>query len=123
MAEKPKSKSTKMISPYFGLSKRPGAGRRSYEPSHIYRYLFDNTDQNGVLLYTLNELARVAKVDYHTFSYLISDFEEVGLVEKMDRQFKFKVHPSQIEWNDELYEQLDELKKRHFSSYKKKENK
>ena len=119
MTKKPHS--TKSISPYIGLSQRKGGrGRRPYEPSHIYRFLFDNTDKHGVVLYTLKELARTAIIDVNVLKYHISDMKKLGYITDHGRGYRLLKTPSEIEWNDELYDKLDELRKTHFSRYKKK---
>lgn len=113
-----KGKSTKHKSPYIGLSERDSGARRAYEPSHIYRFLFDNTDRHGVLLYGIMELADTAVVHRHLITRFIADMKTLGYMEDFHGKPRLLFKPSEIEWNEELYQKLDELRKTHFTSYR-----
>jgi hypothetical protein len=96
-------------------------GKRTYDPKQIYQYLFDNTDRYGIIIYTQAELAEAIKIRYETMNYIISDFISVGFIEKVNKKtFRILQHPDKIEWTEELYKRLSELRKTHQTYYRRK---
>ena len=110
-------------SPYL-VQKEPKErirGMRAYDPEQVYRYLFDNSDRYGIIIYTQKDLAEAIKIQRETLNYFYQDFLAIGLLEKVSRaKFKVMVHPDEFEWTDEVYDTLSRLRKRHQYAYKEK---
>lgn len=88
-------------------------GRRGYDPSQIYMYLYANIDRYGVIAHTQKEMAEAIQMSKESMGNFYQDFLALGLIEKVsNREFKVLVKPDEINW-DEIYEDFLKLRKRH----------
>lgn len=111
------------FSPYLSElqpKEKSQVGKRTYDPRQLYQYLFDNSDRYGIIVYTQKELADAIRVQRETINYIIKDFIEMGFMEKIGRStFKVLIKPEDIEWTEEVYNRLSELRKTHQTYYRK----
>ena len=102
--------------------KQKTVGMRAYDPRQIFQYAFDNTDRYGVVLYSLRELAEAIDIRRETMEHYFKDFQDMGWIEKFSRaSYRILVKPDEIEWTDQVYERLAELRKWHQQAYRKKQ--
>ena len=110
------------MSEFFSKRKlTPGKGRKGYDPEEIFRYLAMNSDKDGYLVYTLNELAEAVSLDRDVLKKFIWAFKDIGLMDTLQAQWiRVKVDPDSVEWTDEFIREFVSAKSRYDNKKKEK---
>jgi hypothetical protein len=99
----------------------PNGGVTGYRRDQIYRYLFDNTDRYGIIVYSIIDLARAAQVDRHRLGFIFKEFVEMGLMDKVGKKYRCLVDPDEYDWGEEFLAESKRIRKKFQYYYKQKE--
>lgn len=81
----------------------PGVrGRRAYDREHIYRWLYENSDHRGIVVYTQRAIATKLEISYQTLSEIFTDFCETGHLKKHGLQFEVVYDPDDLDWGEKF---------------------
>lgn len=88
-------------------------GVTAYNREQIHQWLYDHSDDRGIIVYTQQQIAEMLEIGYQNLSTIFSDFVETGLLKKHGpRFFEVVYHPEELDWG-EINKKQREVRKKH----------
>ena len=107
------------------IDREPGRGKRGARPysrEQVYRWLYTNSDSRGIVIFSQREVAKKLEIGYQNVCNMYSDFIRTGYINKHSRtDFEIIYDPDDLEWDDEVLEELSRARKIHQFEYRQKE--
>lgn len=104
------SKGPKTYSTIIEQIHNPYGPRKLYDREQIYRWLWDNSDSRGFIVYPKREVAERLEIERKMMYNIFNEFVYTGhlKVHGSGRNQKFECmwHPDLCDWSDRYYEVL-----------------
>lgn len=102
----------------IGRVQIPGQrGKPAYDREQIYRWLYENSDHRGIIIYNQREVAKRIDINYQNVCNIYSDFVRSGHLAKHGNFFEVVYDPDDLDWSLEFQKEQSAIRKRHQIQY------
>lgn len=88
-------------------------GQRPYNREQIYRWLYENSDHRGIIVFSQQDISKKLEIGYQNLSTIFSDFVATGHLRKHGWQFEVMYDPDDLDWGDKFKAAQAEVRKTH----------
>lgn len=89
-------------------------GQKPYDREKIYRWLYENSDSRGIVIFTQRQVSEKLDISYQSISTIYTDLIDIGYMKKHGRiYFEIIYDPDDLDWGEDFKQEQIKLRKRH----------